>query len=112
MFNLELVLFSLELCCGERLSATSVSIVSLVSSSALNSPRVIAMGIRCSILSVIGVANEVTGERVLTVVSFEHRVVGPGVISVVLVGFGSVAFGAVGVLTGWKVYLSMVENSL
>ena len=112
MFNLELVLWSLEICCGVWLSVTLVSIVSLVSTSSSGSPRVIAMGIRCSIFSVMGVANEVTGERVRTVASLVRRVVDPGVISVVFVGFGSVAHGAVGVLTGWKAYLSMVENSL
>ena len=67
------------------------------------------MGMRCSIFFVIGVANEVTGERVLA--SIKCRLVDPGVISVVLEGCGSVALGAVGMLTGWKAYLSMVENS-
>ena len=66
----------------------------------------------CSIFLVIGVANEVTGEQVLAVAWFECGAVDPGVISVVLVGFGTVALGAVGVLTGRKAYLSMVENSL
>ena len=69
------------------------------------------MGIRWRIFSVIGVANEVTGERVLVVVWCECGAAVPGVISVVLVGFGRVALGAVGVLTGQKAYLSMVENS-
>ena len=44
--------------------------------------------------------------------SFKRRVVNPGVISVVLVGSALVAWGAVGVLTGWKVYLCIIENSL
>ena len=69
------------------------------------------MGILCSIFSVMGVANEVTGERVRTVASLVRSVVESGVICVVLVGFGSVARGAVGVLTGRKAYLSMVESS-
>ena len=104
---------SLEVAHGVRLSVTSVSIVSSMSSSAFESPRVIAMGICCSIFSVMGVAYEVTGwERVQTVSCFVCRVADPGVITVVLVGFGSVALGAVGVLTAWKAYLSMVENSL
>ena len=60
------------------------------------------MGIHCSIFSVIGVANDVAGcGRVLTVAWCGRRASDPGVITVVLVGFGSVAIGAVGVLTGW-----------
>ena len=69
------------------------------------------MGMHCSIFLVIGVANEVTGERVLAVAWFECGAPVPGVITVVLVEFGRVALGAVGVLTGRKTYLSIVENS-
>ena len=65
------------------------------------------------ILDVVGVANDMTGcGQVLTVAWCGHRASDPGVIAVVLVGFGLVAIGAVGVLTGWKAYLSMVETSL
>ena len=69
------------------------------------------MGIRCRILSVISVANEVTGERVLEVAWCECGAPVPGVITVVLVESGRVALGAVGVLTGRKAYNSIVENS-
>ena len=83
-----------------------------MSSSVSESPRLIAIGIHCSIFWVIGVANEVTREQVLAVAWFGCGAADPCVISVVLVGFGRVALGAVGMLTGRKAYLSMVENSL